>query len=370
MFTTGKDIFRFGSMLFAFAAALCFAACSDDADEQGGDRLHLLSYASPFYEVPASRAVTVPTGYNSYIPTAPSAPAIGVFLTPYDKDVMQTFQWTNGSWDSEIRVREDDYYIYGFMPTSAVTSASIAPLPEPNVGDFSDGAVLTLHGVPTLCLNDLCVAVGIKGVTSPSVNVDLTSQTYGNFHYALREKGSNYLYMLFNHLYSALQFSICIDANYATLRTIRLKSMTLRTAAANAADIDVTITGTLGTIDPLTSVSYTLGESTGVNIPMFTSTGTSSELLLTTSYQNFGNIVYLIPHNSIRSSLVLESTYDVYDRKGNLVREGCTAINQIKNIPVGLSMGQKKNIRLTVNPTYLYQLSEPELDNPTISIAN
>jgi hypothetical protein len=64
----------------------------------------------------------------------------------------------------------------------------------------------------------------------------------------------------------------------------------------------------------------------------------------------------------------METTYNVYDRKGNLIRKDCKAKN-VLNLPTGgLTRGQKYTFNLTVNPTYLYVLSDPDLDNPTITV--
>ena len=72
------------------------------------------------------------------------------------------------------------------------------------------------------------------------------------------------------------------------------------------------------------------------------------------------------------TKLELTSTYDVYDRKGNLVRENSKATN---TIPLDIFSGQSEfyrgsryTITLTVNPTYLYVLSEDELDSPTLVV--
>ena len=62
------------------------------------------------------------------------------------------------------------------------------------------------------------------------------------------------------------------------------------------------------------------------------------------------------------------TTYDVYDRKGNLIRENSEATNKLPNLAA--VRGQKVQVNLTVNPTYLYVLSDPDLDNPTITIDN
>jgi hypothetical protein len=69
------------------------------------------------------------------------------------------------------------------------------------------------------------------------------------------------------------------------------------------------------------------------------------------------------------TKLVLTSEYDVYDKDGNLIRQNCTAENKLPVTPdEQWKSGNRIVVPLTVEPTYLYVLSEPDLDNPTIII--
>jgi len=73
------------------------------------------------------------------------------------------------------------------------------------------------------------------------------------------------------------------------------------------------------------------------------------------------------------TKIKLISTYDVYDKKGNLIRENCTATNtiDIANLFSGQTetlRGRRYTINLTINPTYLYMLSEPDLNDPTVVV--
>ena len=75
------------------------------------------------------------------------------------------------------------------------------------------------------------------------------------------------------------------------------------------------------------------------------------------------------------TKIKLISTYDVYDKKGNLTRQNCTATNtiNISNLFSGQTetlRGRRYTINLTINPTYLYMLSEPDLNDPTVEIDN
>ena len=65
----------------------------------------------------------------------------------------------------------------------------------------------------------------------------------------------------------------------------------------------------------------------------------------------------------------LRSTYDVYDKKGNLIRKSCQAVNNLKVADLfTLQRGKGYSLTMKVMPTYLYMLSEPDLDNPTVNV--
>jgi hypothetical protein len=87
---------------------------------------------------------------------------------------------------------------------------------------------------------------------------------------------------------------------------------------------------------------------------------------------------YFAPfQDDIANALVLRCTYDVYDKNvttehpdGNLVRANCVAENKLPENRVTAGVNQRTLLTITVNPTYLYVLSDPDLDNPTITIGN
>ena len=86
---------------------------------------------------------------------------------------------------------------------------------------------------------------------------------------------------------------------------------------------------------------------------------------------------YFAPMTDVADNLVLQCTYDVYDKnvttkhpEGNLVRHNCVAVNKLPASRIEVGTDKRTLLTLTVNPTYLYVLSDPDLDNPTITISN
>lgn len=72
----------------------------------------------------------------------------------------------------------------------------------------------------------------------------------------------------------------------------------------------------------------------------------------------------------------LEVVYDIYDKAGKITRKGATAVNSytanmkdLEGHQIEVKRGNSYNIQITVEPTYLYQLSEYDLDNPSLIIS-
>ena len=70
------------------------------------------------------------------------------------------------------------------------------------------------------------------------------------------------MYLLMDHLYASVKFSLIVSEEYAQLRTIKLKTMTLKTDKASV-DAQVTLTHNTNGTSPITSVTY--NTSTGDN---------------------------------------------------------------------------------------------------------
>lgn len=333
---------------------LMVVSCTDEAEQEDGDTLNLLSYTPELREVTATRAAIVPTGYIPYLTMHPEAVAehhaIGVYLTVPAKNNRaryRRFVYMTDHWQSYAVVQENvEYYIYGFMPMSGAEETSITPYQD----DYSRGAELTLRGVNSLSHTDVCVLVGVKGVENVTDDIEVSP---GSFYYMGKGRDKNNVYMLFNHLYSAIQFSIRIGDGYAGLRRVRLKSMKLK--STNSEKVDVQVSLRPGDT-PVSEVSFPTRGATGCEVVLL-----DTETDLTTSYVPIGDLCYFF--SSSAQNMTLESVYDVYDRYGNLVRENCKSVNTLDFLSL-LVAGDKRNVKLTVDPTYIYQLSEDDVDSP------
>lgn len=292
-------------------------------------------------------------------------------------------------------IKPGDYYVYGFIPSDAADDATIEKLS----GDYMNGATLTIKGLRTAGY-DACVIIGARegfdidhdgGYTDTNGNSTYDEGTdsrtnrltAGDFKFNLKtgESAKNYLYLLFDHLCSALSIGIKVDGDYNLLRTIKLKQLTLQTATdtelmTEKANVEVWLDKD-GSGNPITKLTYTPTGSSGTGSPVYLS---DEGLTLTTSYQSFLSHFLPITGETEVTKVVITCVYDVYDKDtspehpdGNLVRKDCKATNTIRLSDIisyfpGVQRGWKYGINMTVKPTYLYVLSDPDLDNPTVSV--
>ena len=322
-------------------------SCSDDSEQQNGmseSSLQLLSVTRASTDVSNAGEDQSP---------------IQIFLMSGTDKTEGNFIYNSSTdqWTSTIGVKEDENYIFGFSPASAATG-TIRPLTS-GATDYSGGAVMTLSDLNAVGGDDLCVVVGV----SP------TSETLDFGSFAFMKQGSvNYVCLLLDHLYSAIRFNIKIGSKYGELRDIRLKKMELQSLKTVSQAV-VTLTANAAGTNPITNVSFTSTNASQTNAvyDYGTDATTTTGLLLTADGTSFTS--YCAPITGIENNLKLVCTYDVYNKKGTKVRENCTAENSLTGL-TGLTIvrGTKSVINLTVEPTYLYQLSDDELDNPGIKL--
>ena len=341
--------------LFGLSVVVGLVACSSDVEtiaDDGGDVLQISA------ETRAATSVEI---------TGADAEGSSVFIfTTTTEDVTPKADnavLIDGKWRSTIRVNAGKtYYLYGFMPMDASANPTVNKLEGEN---YEKGAVLRLPNVDAIGPKDLCVLIGVqdKGNLTESKNLQR-----GVFKYEGKERGKNYTHLLFAHVYSSIVMKLKVDPDYNTLRTIVLREMRLTTTSGKSKyDITMTVRANDADENPA-EIILTPVESSASN-PTFAfyedvDGDAEDGLTLTSEAKEFP--AFFATQNL--GDMTLVTTYDVYDRKGNLIRKNCTA-NNVLNLPTGdLTRGQKYTFNLTVNPTYLYVLSDPDLDNPTITV--
>ena len=325
------------------------------------------------------------------------------------------FRNTDNTWqmrtDDEDGLENGNYYLYGFIPKEDAASASIVSYNGTSAnGDnsYSNGAVLTIHGLNALTPSDVCVIVGAKDdpTWQTSYDSDETGHTVdglqaGHFDVSFQggESAKNYLFLLFDHLYSAIRFRFTIDSEYAKLRTIRLRKLELVAysddhGGAVKAKYNATITllkNNSGTSPIVGDVVFEPDNSSAnvAPVPIYDWEDDPAKYVTLTTDEPQQFMGCFVPGD--HTYFKLRTTYDVFDKNQaidkngnlmvdgngdpvyNLIRQQCQAENTFDlrskfDSYMSTVRGQRYSYTITVSPTYLYVLSEPDLDNPTLTI--
>lgn len=346
---------------------------SDEATAPALTTVELTSYVADYEDAtkangPVNRAWTPPTGYSLY---GEDDKSIGIAFTQDGQEPKTgNFFKSSGKWLANIEdISTGSYYLYGYLPHLSGMSMTITDRNGANA-NYSSGAKVTLQNVPAIMPNDLCVTIGAKNGTGKET---VTGLRMGDFGYTANGS-SNYVFLLFDHLYAALRIDMKVYGEYNKLRTIVLKSLSMKTQTGETTSHEKTaIAIDLKATDdsnpeqsPIQSITYTpQGEVISEPMEFWSSTGET----LTTEFST--HVGHFMPTGITK--LILTSTYDVYDKKGNLLRQDCKATNtmllsDLLTDQTTTRRGCRYTVRMTIHPTYLYVLSDPDLNNPTVSV--
>ena len=336
-----------------------------------------------------TRAVTYPsaTGWTSFTENCNMLAFIAKQkANPASDDVMSrllSYTSSSNDWQANIASLDDtsDYRIFGFSPIDAANSSdNVSMSLLPSSSNYADGAQLTIGGLKVLTLSDPCVIVG---VTAPDANDNYNLQ-WGKFDFTFKPGKvdvTDYVGILLDHIYSRYNFSIKIDPDYAQLRTIRVTKMTLE-ALTDDGQVLGSVTATVKiqanttNTNPITSVTYSRNAGTR-SVTIFDKTDHATYpngIVLDKNATNFQQAGYChAPGDQRRFRLTTQ--YEVFDRQGKHIRTN-TAVNTFNtenfkgNKITSTAPGMEHTIQIVVNPTYLYMLSDWDLDNPTIVVDN
>ena len=272
-------------------------------------------------------------------------------------------------WYSSIGIKDLHNCIYGYSPA---TIGLCAISPVDGSASYRDGAMMKLTNLSAASGNDLCVIVGIWHGTTKAATDD--TPVKGQFHFEKMEP-ENYVSLLLDHLFVRVDFNISVGTEYSKLRFIKIKKMELQ-STYELTGVTVKLTPTA------TDVSYSTVPA-AANAP---STGTIYDFTLDNDNPEGKELAvngtvfpgFFAPGDGIATGLSLVCTYDVYaidiknNKIGSRVREDCVAVNDLSVLAglASLTRGKRTTINLTVEPTYLYQLSDDEIDNPGIKVSS
>ena len=380
-------------LLLCLMSGLLLEACSSDSasdsrpDNSSSERTVRLSAGARQYHVDdaemasapgLTRTVTYPDPSTDWVPITPTDNML-VFVTkekdsPTASDVLsRIFYSTTSGWQSNITITDagpdNHYLIYGFMPIDA-ENVSISPLST----NYNAGASMSIKGLKVLTQTDPCVIVGVGKQETSTSDVTLKWGTF-DFTFKTGTDVIDYMSILLDHIYSRYYFQVKIDADYAQLRTIKITKMTLEalsedgTQTVGTVNARVNIQTNTTNTNPISSVTFT--RNTGTRSVTFFE-NTTTPLSLTTSYQDAGFCLAPGDQRWFR----LTTVYEVYDRNGengdhirtNTATNTFNTANFKEHKITNMNPGLDHTIQIIVNPTYLYVLSDSDLDNPTITI--
>ena len=330
------------ALLLIVAGGLLTACSNDDIQDGNGTSLQIMGFTRSGDSAPFE-------GTDAYSP-------IKLFLMDGTTQKQGNARYNGTEWkisgfENNDVTKNSTYSLYGFAPSDAIGS---------NLTVGAETTTLTLTSLPAVNAKDVCFVVGLQRTTTKE---SWDSHT-GNFSFTADD--TNPIYLLMDHVYASVCFSMAIDPEYAALRGIKIKKMELRGTQNTTT---ATITLKPNTTDPVQSVTYSSPAGSSSSATFFESTD-GDELTTFAAAKAKEYTCCFLPEMS--NGLTLVTTYDVYDRhrdeNGKLVNKISerTASNKLPNL--NAVRGQRVTINLTVAPTYLYVLSDPDLDNPTINI--
>lgn len=365
----------------------CSADSEPETSEMKTAAVEVVSFVTGYDEAnKVNRAWAIPSGYVAYEGGEQSIgiaftqndvePTIGTGTPESPKPMIGNFFKSGDKWRTNINdIPAGTYQLYGYIPHQTAINYSITDYNGAN-GSYSTGAIMTLQNVPTVMPNDLCVVIGAKHGydREHDGNNDGTNRLrMGDFSFTAKQgtDSKDYVFLLFDHLYAALRIQMKVHADYAALRTIKLKSLQLDTQAGEQkttkkTKITIKLKANDGSASPIEKLTFTpTGEEINGGLEFWSNTYGEQ---LTTEFKPF--IGHFMPSGITK--LILTSTYDVYDTKGNLIRQDCKATNTmvLKDLlteQTTTERGKRYTVNMTIHPTYLYMLSEPDLDNPTVT---
>ena len=247
-------------------------------------------------------------------------------------------------WDSEretlstsLKLEQSKYTFYGYMPYSN------------DVTFEADGRIMTLPGLAGMSASNAMVIKPVEvtidnGATNVNVNLAMDH---------LMARVTPYFYIN--------------DAEYAKLRTIKIKKVEfiLPSVKSYTATVDY-VNGEVSDDSPTHTTTWTEGDAIANEVTFYE---TTNPVVLQLGKANAiaHSTCYFSPEQSV-DGLMMRVTYDVFDAKGNLTRLDAVAENSIKKISGKLTEATNYKLYIPLVPSYLYALSDGDMDSNVLVI--
>ncbi|MBR5707359.1 MAG: hypothetical protein IKX55_07320 [Bacteroidaceae bacterium] len=366
------DLFK--TVALAVAALVLFSCQNEDALDNSG-KVTIYPVISRSIETTIQTRALTGFTYSEFTDGKQALSANAVAFNSQtdarvtDQDKQGLFAPLTEGWRSTIEVEPSyKYNLYAYSRNMPSTSTTFNFGSESNVS-------LTFNGLSIMTEIDPLVGVAAAAASLPDGNEppanypELTKGSFSLGTIPATESGSTFkAFLALDHLYSKATISFCIDQTYNSLRQVRIKDVQIKLDKG-------TLTGnhTYTFYDQQLRLASdrTFGGS-AMSIDLYdgdNATATPNEgdefIALTTSLREFG-YYYFLPLDPT-PAMYLEVTYDIYDLNNNPVRQNQKATNS--NLFAAISYnggkaaaGNNYKLNILVSPTYLYQLSDDDLE--------
>ena len=354
-------------LLAAMAVAAFTAVSCQDAEKTESPTVWLTPSLSVMNTRAAeTRSIPIGSGDASYFQalevdgTAVKAFALYKTGNGGSDDVTATFRYskTDGKWNGRIGLKAGNDQTYDVFAYSGEGTAAMA-----------SGDAMEITRIPIVTAGDPLISVASCAKNTKYCTDDFSEYlTPGSFatdeiewpDAAKDEEFDDWkVGFAMEHLYAGVVFNFSVPASDKIERVFKLKEVTL--TSATPAYIDATVTFVTSGIDVNFHNAQNAVTGFGCSATVFTSeeglelTGNPTEI--TASF--LPGSVLGVEVKGVR----MTSTYDVYDRAGELVRENCTATNNI-NFGNTTPRGARRTYNVSIIPTYLYQMSDNDPSSP------
>lgn len=276
-----------------------------------------------------------------------------------------TYSYSNGAgqWTSNVYLAKQTYNVYGYMPHNGEANSI-----KPDLGSEANPSTFAMKwtGQPTFATKPVLASVG-----SAKSNGSSSSVADGSFEVNVDQVGQEEkINFRMNHLLAKLNLQFYLPQPYADKRKIKVTQVTLSGGQGVADRYDITCSYDANGALTTTYTPMQGASTSGNTYPYKDADG----LLLTTDKQQFGTY-YFVPDAVNRSSsnlMTLTVTYNVYDKNGTLTREHQTATNakialhKVNNVAQATQVAHEYTANVKVVPSYLYVLSDGDMQNPYI----
>ena len=263
---------------------------------------------------------------RAYVPLDASYESFtaGAIVEMGDKYTHTTMKWDGTALQSNIQLEEGSYWLYAYMPWNKNVTLVRQRLSIPDIQGFGN--------------QDVLVAKAEKvevGSGDAQVNVPI--------------------YM--DHLMAKVTPRFYLDETYAEMRTIEIVKVEMLLPQASMYTAHVAYIPTSGTY----SVSWSeQGKYDGMTV--FDGSANPQQLPVEKSEAVALGGSYFCPSQQT-TNLSIAVTYNVYDTAGELTRANARAENSILRLGKTLEAGKNYNLYIKVVPSYLYVLSDNDMES-------